>query len=181
PESARNVTIRPLSTVTASSVVPVSFTNGRFVARALLTSVHGISFVQLALSVPAGSTYATIASSPQEPSGKQAREAHSACAAQARHVRSWSHAGVAPLHSLACSGVHCTHVIEPATSHTAAGALHSALLVHRAGPASASWQLSFGFAPGQWFELEVHGQPAANTSARTEAKSEARRATMSGS
>jgi hypothetical protein len=77
-------------------------------------------------------------SSPHEPSGKQASESHSACAAQARHVRSSPQAGVAPLHAPACSGVHCTHIIEPATSHTAAGAVHSALLVHRLGPASTS-------------------------------------------
>jgi hypothetical protein len=108
--------------------------------------------MQLVLSVPpsdVGWTYATWAGSAHVPSGRHAAEpGHSACARQARHVRSSPHAGVAPLHAPAWSGVHCTHVPEPMTSHTPSGAAHPSFDVHAIGPASSA-QLSLGFAPGQ--------------------------------
>jgi hypothetical protein len=54
----------------------------------------------------------------------------------------------APVHALVWSGaMHCTHVLDPPVSHTAAGSLQWSLLAHDPA-ASRSLQLSSG-APGQ--------------------------------
>jgi hypothetical protein len=124
-----------------------------------VTFVHGIANVQVALSVPpseGGSTYATCPGSAHEPSGKHAFEpGHSACARQARHIRSSPQAGVAPLHALAWSGVHCTQVIVPARSQTPAGSPQSSFDMQRLG-ASVRLSQSLSGASSQYLGLQRH-------------------------
>src|SRR4051812_36645537 len=76
PGSARNVTFTPVR-MTCSFVIPWNFTNGRPVLTASETFLHGADCVQF-VPVPMGSTYATVASEPHEPSGRQAFDVHSA-------------------------------------------------------------------------------------------------------
>jgi hypothetical protein len=44
-----------------------------------------------------------------------------------------------PPQALAWSGVHCTQVIEPVTSHTAVGSAHCSFDVQRSGPSASAW------------------------------------------
>src|SRR5215831_10742808 len=76
PGSARNVMSLPLN-CTASSMVPWSLTNGRAVASAIATCGHGMACEHDVLFAPAGSTYATLPSSPHEPSGRHAFDVQS--------------------------------------------------------------------------------------------------------
>jgi hypothetical protein len=118
----------------------VNFTCGRLVASAIATVRHGATFEHCGLSLPVGSTYATLLSFPHDPSGRHALDAQSVCLEHPTHMWSELHTGVGPAHALASASVHWTQLIEP-VSQTGVGAAHCSLELHVFG-ASPSRQSS---------------------------------------